>query len=244
MRNGDALSSDFVMCCYMRGIQRGDMPVTDHELPTLERTISGRESMRSVADALEALRQTQKLPQGHGAQILTIPIGLPTGQATFIVLIVAQPLASEPAWGVALPSSNSFTARDPSRNLVTFEITRLDRAWIDVEATVKLLDGSRLRAVNVVPTRLSYELTPLQKRIVYWTIKFIDAEARCYRGAPSPDLGFLDYGKLHGLKLPSLKAIARYIGDQDSKLRAISHQTIANALAACGLRRRSERRAA
>jgi hypothetical protein len=37
-----------------------------------------------------------------------------------------------------------------------------------------------LRAVDLIPTRICRELTEIQKRIVYWTIKFVDAEAECY----------------------------------------------------------------
>jgi hypothetical protein len=47
---------------------------------------------------------------------------------------------------------------------------------------------------------------------------------------------FLDCSKLSGLKLPSLKRIARAIGRKDWTLRNLSHQKIADALRMFGIR--------
>ncbi len=163
---------------------------------------------------------------------------LPTGVVTFIVLVIGEPRDGEPGCGVALPSSASFTGQRLGGEPERFEISRLDGGWAEEGGTVELSDGTRLRAVNMVPTPICRELTDIQKRIAYWTIKLIDAEGRCYRyGPPTPDLAFLDYGKVYDLKLPTLKAIAHYIARQDFTFRKASHQTIANALSACGLRR-------
>ena len=108
---------------------------------------------------------------------------------------------------------------------------------MDKNGTVELADGTCLHAVNVAPTALCWELTEIQKWIVYLTIRFIGFEAKCYRyGPPTPDLTWLDYGAVYGLKIPSLKAIVRYIAENDPTLGA-SRQTIANALSACGMRR-------
>jgi hypothetical protein len=218
--------------------------VVDYEIPMPRHTIDGRSSMRSIADALEALRGAHRLSEDSLAQIRTEPIRLPTGEVTYIILVISPPHDREPALGVALPSSDFFTGRSVAGASEKFEISRLDRAWVDKDGTVALSDGACLHAVNVVPTVICRELTEIQKRIVYLTIKFIGVEAECYRGEPSPDLAFLDYGAVYGLNFPSLKAIARYIAEQDPTLN-VSRQTIANALSACGTRRpRSGRLAA
>lgn len=209
----------------------------DYEIPSLEHTIVGRGCMRSVTDALEALRQARLFFDHSVAQIRTIPIRLPTGRVTSVVLVISQTRKGEPAWGVALPTSNSFTGRRALKAQEQFEIARIDRAWVNNDGTVQLSDGTRLHAVNVAPSVICRELTTVQKRIVYLTIKFVGAEAQCYRyGPPSPDLTFLDYSTLCALKLPPLKAIARYVTDEDWTLRKVSRQTIANALGACGMR--------
>ena len=150
---------------------------------------------------------------------------------------------------MALPSSASFTGRRIGGGLEEFEVSHLDRAWVDDNIIVELTDGTRLQAVNVVPTPICRKLTEIQKRIVYWTIKLIGAEDHCYRQRdiidgfefcyepPSPDLRTLDYAKLYGLNLPSLKKIAWYIAKQDPTLKNLSHKTIATALSNCGMRR-------
>ena len=211
--------------------------VVDYEIPMAQDTIDGRRSMRSIADAIERLRLEGRLSDHSLAQIRTGPFRLPGGEITSIVLIIGEPRNGEPSCGVALPSSDFFTGRSVGGVSERLEISRLDRAWIDNNGRVKLSDGMCLHAVNVVPTPLPWELTELQKRIVYWTIKFIGAEAKCYLyGPPTPHLEWLDYGRLHKLKLLKLEAIAQYVAENDPQLDA-SRQTVANALSASGMRR-------
>jgi hypothetical protein len=210
--------------------------VVDYEIPMPRHTINGRRSMRSIADAVEALRRSGRLSDGSLAQLRTYAIRLPTGKITHIVIVIGPPREGQPSCGVALPSSNSFKARTGAGDLRTFEISRLDRAWVSNDGTVELSDGALLRAVNVGPTSIIPNLTPLQKRIVYRTLALIPARRPRYRGPASLDLKFLDYSTLYGLKLPSLKEIQRQLY-KDPKLREITHQTIANALGACGMRR-------
>jgi len=152
----------------------------------------------------------------------------------------ATPL--EDTRGVALPTSYEFTGRRPGRSAPeTFEISLLDHAKVNADGTVTLSDGTCLEAVNVVPAALPRELTERQKRIVYWTIKFIGAEASCYRyGPPTPDLAWLDYATLRDLDVPKLEAIVQYIAASDPTLKA-TRQTIANALAVCGMRLPNQR---
>jgi len=190
----------------------------------------------SAAAALDKLRVEHRLFEDSVAQIRTAPLKLPTGEVTSIVVVIAQELENSPSWGVALASSTVFTGRNIAGNVETFEISLLDRAWVARNGTVELSDGTHLHAVNVIPTPICRELAPLQRRIVYWTIKLIRAEAKCYRGRATKDLRHLDYSNLYGLRLPTLKAIERYIRENDPQL-SVSRQTIANALAACGMRR-------
>ena len=161
-----------------------EMVVVDYEIPTLPNTINGRGSMRSVADAIEALRKAGRFSEDLVAQIRTQLIRLPTGVVTCIVLVISPPREGEQSWGVALPSSASFKGKRDAGDLEEFEISRLDRAWVDKNGWVELSDGTYLHALNVIPTAIRPELTEIQKRIVYWTIKFVGAEAKCYRYGP------------------------------------------------------------
>jgi hypothetical protein len=148
-----------------------EIAVVDYEIPMPRHTIDGRSSMRSIADALEALRGAHRLSEDSLAQIRTEPIRLPTGEVTYIILVISPPHDCEPALGVALPSSDLFTGRSASKDSERFETSRLDRAWVDTNGRVELSDGTCLHAVNVIPTVIRPELTELQKRIAYWTIK-------------------------------------------------------------------------
>ena len=218
--------------------------MVDYDIPLLPHTIDGRKSMRSVADALEALHRARRLKNDSPAQIRVCPIQLPSGHVTYIVIVVSRAFDDEPTWGVALPTSTSFSAKTSAGDLSTFETSRLDRAWVDNDGKVELSDGTSLYAVTVVPTVMPRELTELQKRIVYLTIKFIGAEATEYpSGLPvAEDLECLDYSTLYGWDIPPLEEIADYIAEHDWTLRKLSRQTIANALSACGMRRPSSRR--
>ena len=191
------------------------------EIPTLARTIDGRRSMRSIVATLEALRSARRLSAGSFLVIRTNPLPARIGVGPSIVLVVCRATSSEETCGVALPTSYEFTGRPLGKNASeTFEISRLNHARIHEEGTVTLSDGTRLEAVNVVPAALPRELTELQKRIVYWTIRFIGAEDACYRyGPPTQDLTWLDFAALRELDVPKLEAIVQYVADSDPSLK-------------------------
>ena len=213
--------------------------MTDYKLP-LERTINGRCSMRSIADALEAFRKDGHLVDGSLLELITSPLPSLTDEAPSLVFVVCHFDPREKPWSVALPTAWEFKGRRLGKSTSeTLEISRLDRARVDEDGTVTLLDGTRLKGVEVIPAALAWELTELQKRIVYLTLKYIGAEATQYpSGRPvAEDLEFLDYSTLYGWDIPPLEAIADYLAKEDWTLRSLSRQTIANALGACGMRR-------
>ena len=148
------------------------------EIPSLENTIDGRRSMRSVADAIEALRNAQSLTPDSLIEIRTSFLPARTAVRPSIVLVVCRASATEQTRGVALPTSYKFTCRRRGKPTTeTLETPLLDRATVCHQGTVSLTDGTCLQAVNVIPAALPWELTATQKRIVYWTIKFCKAEA-------------------------------------------------------------------
>lgn len=206
------------------------------EIPSLEHTIDGRRSMRSVADAIEALRYAQSLKRDSLIEIRTSFLPARTAARPSIVLVVCRASASKQTRGVALPTSYNFTCRRLGKPTTeTLETPILDRAMVFQHGTVSLTDGTCLQAVNVVPAALPFQLTATQKRIVHWTIKFSEAETICYRCPPELDLEWLDYGALSQVKVPKLEAVVQYIVDSDPTLK-VSRQSVANALAACGMR--------
>jgi hypothetical protein len=208
-----------------------------------------RDERRTVADALEVIRQEFGAGEIASAEIKVGPFGLPSGEATAIVMVVCPDLDGF----VSLPASWRFTAlSEKCSQRHRFEICCLDEAKVGPDGAVVLTDGRRLRGVEVVPTRMPYELSPVEKRIVENVISYTKAYG-CFRNLRNdlpphlqlgmPELWVLDYGRLHTIPRRPLKAIKGYIETHDPGL-TVSMQKIADALAKCGVRvpRRRPRR--
>jgi hypothetical protein len=128
--------------------------------------------------------------------------------------------------------------------LETFEISRLAGAQICLDGSVLLVDGTPIRAVEVTPALLPYELSELDNKILRYLIALQNADY-CYRsiheGLPEdlqemvPDIRALDYDRVRMIRAPLLKVIRGYICEKDPSLR-VSNQKIADALAKCGVR--------
>lgn len=197
----------------------------------------GRGTMRTLADALAKLEELGSLAADAKAEVLVLPMRLPDGRETGIISVGQQITSS---WRIAMPSSAHFTAKDTFGHRRRYPIFRLHGAITDLNGNVDLRDGSLVHGVELTPTRLSYEWTDQQQSILDCAIEFLNAEDRCYRpvyGELLPGLRCLDFAevaKLGAEPLPSLKAVERHVR---RRFPSMSRQTIANVLAAAGLRR-------
>lgn len=205
----------------------------------------GRETMRTLADALTKLHELGSLAHDGQAEIRTRPMRLPNGERSAVVMVIGA--RDKSGWGIAMPSAAKFHARDTLGRRQGYEISALHGAIADADGNVELPDGSHVHNVELEPTKLNYELTAVQEKVVHHAICFLRAEDRCYRYVDNellPGLRALDYHAVRELgneRLPSLKAIERHVTD---RISSVSRQTIATALANSGLRRpRSGRRA-
>jgi hypothetical protein len=200
----------------------------------------GRTKRRTVADALEVVRQRLGVGEITHAEIRLAPFALPWGGSTAAVVVLFPDLG----YYVSLPASARFGARtDPSPQRQAFEIAVLEGAEICSDGSVLLKDGRRLRAVEVEPTGL-HSPSALDERILRHVIA-LTRSWHCYRsireGLPEdlqhqlPDLRALDYSRVRTIQAPLLKVIRGYIEQNDPQLR-ISNQKIAGALARCGVR--------
>ncbi len=210
----------------------------------------GRTQRRTVADALEVVRQRLGVGEITRAEIRLAPFALPWGGSTAAVVVLFPDLG----YCVSLPASARFGARtDSSPQHQAFEIALLEGAEIWLDGSVLLKDGRRLRAVEVEPTGL-HKPSALDERILRHVIA-LTKSCHCYRsireGLPEdlqrqiPDLRALDYSRVLTIQAPLLKVIRGYIKRNDPQLR-VSNQKIADALARCGVRvpRRRPRRVA
>jgi hypothetical protein len=200
-----------------------------------------RTKRRRVADALDVVRCVLGLKDPPRGQMRVGLLGLPSGNWTALVDVIFPDLGCI----VSLPTAARFRALSgTSSEHQEFEISRLDRAEVDSDGSVRLAGGAQLRAVEVVPTRLPYKPSQLEERILRHVISLTRADY-CYRsireGLPehlqhqAPDLRALDYSRVRTIQAPLLKVIQGYIEDNDPGCKA-STQKIADALAAFGIR--------
>jgi hypothetical protein len=199
-----------------------------------------RTRRRTVADALDVICQAFGIAEIPDAQIQLGPLRLPSGKLTALVDVVFPDLGCR----VSLPTSARFKAlTDASSQRQVFEIFLLDQAEVYSDGSL-LLDGTRLRAVEVIPTYLPYEPSELEERILRHVIVRTNSY-HCYRSVREdvpehlrdqiPDVRALDYARVRTIQTPPLKAIQSYIEVHDPKLK-VSNQKIADALAAFGVR--------
>jgi hypothetical protein len=206
-----------------------------------------RNSRRTIADAIEDLRQACDFNSNDRAEIRIGPLRLSPRDVVGLVDVGFKAPVGDKISIVSLPTSAQFSAiRHGASRRDCFEIIRLNGAVVDADANVLLKEGGILSAVEVIPTLLLNQPTELDLRIVCLTVSMIRAENDCCRslraGVPQPqqdmvpDRRFLDCSKLYGLVVPPLKEIAYYIAQNDRALRTLSHQKIADALRKFGMR--------
>lgn len=208
------------------------------ELQSDERT-----KRRSIADAINLL-------PSDGAWRGQIRVGglqLPSQDVVGLIAVYAENAAADTILIVTLPSAKQFRARpEGSQELGTFDIFRLDGAIVDGRGTVELVDRTRVRAVEVVPALLPYNVTDLDWLILHHTIALMKAEQECYTYpicfADRRDA--LDCSTLRNLsgRIPLLKQIQGDIADQEPALKDLSEQKIADTLCKFGIRTPRRRR--
>jgi len=200
-----------------------------------------RDKRRTVADAVEVIRQEPEVEEMAGAEIRVSPFELPSGEATAVVAVVCPDFDCF----VSLPASWWFTAlSEKCSQRQRFEIPCLDDAKVGPDGSIVLTDGRRLRGVEMVPSHMPYAMSPVEQGIL-WHVIALTESYDCYRNlrddlpphlqAGIPELWVLDYGRLHIIPRCLLKVIKAHIEAHDPKLR-VSTQKIADTLAKCGVR--------
>jgi hypothetical protein len=201
----------------------------------------GRDRRRTVADALDVVGQELGLNEITRAEIRLAALPLLRREPIAAVQVLFPTLQ----WRVSLPAATRFQGSDGT-SVQLLEITRLEGAKVNSDGAVLLMDGTRLRAVEVVPARLPHKVSTLEMRILRHLIEQTHSD-HCYRsmrdGLPehmqrmTPDLRAIDYARLASIQAPPLKVIRGYIEDHEPELR-VSNQKISDTLAsvACGYR--------
>jgi hypothetical protein len=175
------------------------------------------------------------------AHIQVGALQLPSEEIVGLVNVFVESAADGKTLIVSLPTSKRFRAkRQCNSESETFDIFQLDGTTFDYSGGVKLPDGTHLRAVEVIPALLPYNVTDLDWCIVHHTIEFIGAEQECYRYPIRFERprDALDCSALPALKnrIPLLKQIQGYIADREPAFKDLSEQQIANTLRKFGMR--------
>jgi hypothetical protein len=205
----------------------------------------------TVSDAIEVLAQSGAFGGGDCAEIRVGGLHLPSNEVVGLINVLFSSQALGTTLVVSLATSAQFNAkRQGEADARLFSIFELDGAKVANDGSVRLSDGTILRAVEVIPANLPLKPSELDWRIVRHVISIIGAEDRCYRSLrehakPScldlpediiPDIRFIDCSALKGLELPSVKSLVAQIAKIDPALKNLSRQTIANALCKFGMR--------
>lgn len=212
----------------------GSMVSTGRSIEQVRLCEEGRTKRRTVADALEVVRQ-----EGGGDQIVSACIRIfvmefPSKELIALVDVVFPELGRR----VSLPASSRFSARPDTRpERQEFPISCLGDAVVKADGSVVLSNGTCLRAVEVIPTNLFNQPSALDEKILCCVIAL--TKANCIRNLRDevpeyyrdqiPDWWVLDHTLVRMIKAPQLKVIRGYIADNCSDLQ-VSLQKISDTL--------------
>jgi hypothetical protein len=207
-------------------------------MPTIGQSLheyDGRQTMRSLADALEKLRELGAFSDGEHAEIKTMVLELPDRRTMGLVAVLGPCQRDESRWVIRMPSSLRFTARTTRGERLTYEIAHLNGAISDSDGNVQLSEGQFLHQIDLIPSRLNYDFTATQDAIVRRALKFLQVEDQCYRPLDDellPGLRVLHYDTLRNVRIPSLKAVQNYVEDH---LEGVSRPDVVTALKRAGM---------
>jgi hypothetical protein len=202
----------------------------------------GRTLRRTIADAIEVLRQDARFKDTDRARIQVGRLRLPSQETVGLVDVLFDSL-DERTFIVSLPTSGEFRAKRPGHSKADiFDIFELDDAIVDGNYAIQLRDGAVVRAVEVVPALLPHIVTETDLSIVHQTIELVGAKDETRYRFPA-DLKLLpadglDCGTLPSLqdRIPLLKQIKAHIEDHEPSLKGISEQQISDSLQKFGMR--------
>ena len=199
---------------------------------------------RTIADAIDVLQKSVGFDGDDRGQIQLGRMRLPSGDVVSLTWVSFESAAHRKTFIVKLPTALKFKATSQDELLID-DIGRLEGATLDEKGNVELQDGTLMRAVEITPALLPYEISSLDRAIVALTISQMNALDICSYSSggvfldhskDDPDVGFIDCSKLTDLNVPILKVIKGHIADRAPELATVSEQKIADALRKFGMR--------
>jgi len=206
-----------------------------------------KHNRRSVADAIEVLVTHANFQVGSIGKITTGIFPLPSKEPLAQLYVSYTDLAAGVTFLVWLPVCSRFKATySNQRSICQSSIFDLNDATVDFNGNVFLTSGTCLRGVEVIPASLPYELSDLERRILWCTIQFMKIEDKVVRTLGEelepelrqgmPTIRRVDFQRLNGFVLPSLESIRSFILENEPGLRSVSLEKISDTLSKCGMR--------
>jgi hypothetical protein len=203
------------------------------------REFDGRKSLRSIADALEKLRELDGLSDQETVEIQVGPFQLRDGRRTATVAVVRPRRADGSIFVVLMPSSQGFSALATQVGRMSYTIDVLDEAKCDAVGNVELSNGGFVHGVVLKPAPFP-KFNKTEERIVRLALQFLNVEDRCYsKIAPDvlPDVEVLDYRFVADVRIERLKPVQAYVLSRLTGLStALSPSVVSSALRRAGMR--------
>ena len=204
---------------------------------------------RTIADAIDVLQRSAGFDRDDRGQIQLGRIRLTSREVVSLTRVSFESAAHQKTFIVNLPTATKFKATSQGQMIID-DIDRLEGATLDEKGNVELQDGALIRAVEIVPAPLPYNISDLDRVIVAATILKLDALEQCSYSSGAmlseyaehdPYANLIDCSKLAGFAVPELKIIKGHIADLAPKFAAVSEQKISDTLRKFGMRIPSKR---
>jgi hypothetical protein len=191
--------------------------------------------MRSLADALERLRELGAFSNGERIEIKITEMVMPDRRRMGLVAVLGPRKRDGSGWLIRMPWSLTFRARTTLGEQLTYRIALLNDAISDPDGNVQLSDGRFLHQIDLIPSSLYYDFTATHDAIVRHALKFLQVEDQCYLPLDDrllPGIRRLHYGPLRNVRIPNVKTVQNYVEDH---LPGVSRPDIVAALKRAGL---------
>jgi hypothetical protein len=231
MASGDTCDTRF---------QEGTAEMRNHlndktESPLSKPTFDGRKSLRSVADALEKLRELGGLQGTGNIECNTLPIQLPNGRVSGLVCVIGPRQDNGRQWIIRMPSAAKFSVISTTKVRQTFDIGLLNGAIIDQDGNATLHNGQHVHGVHLIPVPAHYDFDSTQHAIVWHALKWLGKLDECWRPVDDkllPGIKRLDYSAIRNVRVQGRKQLLYDL----AHMCRVSASFIANTLQAAGMR--------
>jgi hypothetical protein len=208
--------------------------VFDTQTESIWPSFDGRNSMRSLADALEKLRELGGLRGTGKIECNTKPIQLPDGRLSGLVCVLGPRQDNGCRCIIWMPSAAKFGAMTTIKVRQTFDIGMLNGAISDQDGNVTLHNGQHVHAVDLIPVPAHYDFDSTRHLIVWHALKLLGKSDECWRSVDDKLLArCLDYSKIRNIRIRGRKQLLYDIGKY---VDGVSASFIAKTLAGAGMR--------